>query len=152
MPTTITIQKAGKNDWNAICHLLAADNLPTVDLNPALEHFFIAIAGTEITGVIGMDKYDHAGLLRSAVVKASHRNTGVAAALVKHLFDEAGQQGITALYLITNTAAAYFEKKGFQIINREQVPITVLQSKEFNGLCPSSSAIMFRHLQGNTHH
>jgi amino-acid N-acetyltransferase len=146
MQTTITIQKADKQDFNAICQLLAANNLPTTDLNPLLENFFIAVDENEITGVIGMDKYGDDGLLRSAVVKAPHRNTGIAAALVNQLFDDAIQQGVTALYLITNTAPAYFEKKGFKEINREGVPATVLQSKEFNGLCPESSVIMYRKL------
>ena len=146
MQNTISIQKAVAGDFDAICALLSADHLPASDINPLLHNFFIAVEDTEIIGVIGMDKYGSAGLLRSAVVKASHRCIGVAAALVNQLLAAARQSGVNTLYLITNTAEKYFEKKGFEQIAREAVPATVLQSKEFNGLCPASSVIMFRQL------
>jgi len=144
MKNTIQIKKAGKHDFEAICVLLAAENLPTSDLNPALDNFFIAIKGDAITGVIGMDKYGTDGLLRSAVVHKDYRNTGIAGSLVNQLFDYAKEQGVTSLYLITNTAEEYFKIKGFIKIAKENVPATVLQSKEFNGLCPASSVIMVR--------
>jgi amino-acid N-acetyltransferase len=146
MQHTISIQKAVAGNFDAIGTLLLADNLPTSDINPLLDNFFIAVEDNEIIGVIGMDKYGTEGLLRSAVVKASHRSTGVAAALVHHLLEAARQSGVNVLYLITNTAEEYFANKGFEKITRDVVPATVLQSKEFNGLCPASSVIMYRQL------
>jgi amino-acid N-acetyltransferase len=146
MQTTISIQKAGSKDFDKICQLLSEEKLPTEDLNPLLEHFFVAVEENEITGVIGMDKYGNAGLLRSAIVTKAHRNSGIATALVDQLFDYAKQQQVSTLYLISNTAEKYFEKRGFHRIERNEVPETVLQSKEFNGLCPTSSVIMTRKL------
>ena len=146
MQTTISIQKADKKDLDEICQLLVEANLPTIDLNPLLEHFFVAIENNRIISVIGMDKYEDDGLLRSAVVQMGYRNTGIATALVNQLFDYAKKQGVKSLYLITNTAETYFEKKGFMKISKDAVPASVLQSKEFNGLCPASSIIMFREL------
>ena len=146
MQTTVNIRRAKREDLDAICQLLLTEHLPVTDLNPALEHFFIAVDNNEITGVIGMDQYGDKGLLRSAIVKADRRNKGIAGALIHQLIEEARGCGITELYLITNTAAAYFEGKGFIKILREGVPASVLESKEFNGLCPASSAIMYRKL------
>ena len=146
MQTTISIQKAGSKDFGKICQLLSEEKLPTEDINPLLEHFFIAVEENEITGIIGMDKYGDAGLLRSAIVTKTHRNSGIATALVNQLFDYAKQQHVSTLYLISNTAEKYFEKKGFHKIARNEVPETVLQSKEFNGLCPASAVIMARKL------
>jgi len=146
MPTTINIQKAGKKDFEAVCKLLLQENLPIVDLNPLLENFFIAVEDNKLTGVIGMDRYGTDGLLRSAIVQKEYRNTGIAAALVARLFDEAAKQGVSTLYLITDTAAAYFEKKGFNKITKAEVAPAVLESKEFNGLCPASSIIMVQKL------
>jgi amino-acid N-acetyltransferase len=134
MQTTISIQKAGSKDFDKICQLLSEEKLPAEDINPLLEHFFVAVGENEITGVIGMDKYANDGLLRSAVVKSTHRNSGIAAALVNQLFDYAKQQHVLTLYLITNTAEKYFEKRGFHRIERNEVPETVLQSNEFKGL------------------
>ena len=116
MPATINIQKAGEKDFETVCKLLLQENLPIADLNPLLENFFIAVEDNKITGVIGMDRYGKDGLLRSAIVQKEYRNKGIAAALVARLFDEAAKQGVSTLYLITDTAAAYFEKKGFKYI------------------------------------
>ena len=146
MPPTISIQKAAKNDFDAVCALLSANNLPIIDLNPLLEDFLLAFDENEITAVMGMDRYGDAGLLRSAAVKASHRNLGIAAALINRLLDDARSNNLKVLYLITNTAEQYFAKKGFEKIEREAVPPTVLQSKEFNGLCPASSVMMRKYL------
>jgi len=146
MPATINIQKAGEKDFETVCKLLLQENLPIADLNPLLENFFIAVEDNKITGVIGMDRYGKDGLLRSAIVQKEYRNKGIAAALVARLFDEAAKQGVSTLYLITDTAAAYFEKKGFNKITKAEVAPAVLESKEFNGLCPASSIIMVQKL------
>jgi len=146
MQTTVSLQKATAQDFESICQLLLAAQLPTSDLNPLLENFFVAIEENQIVGVIGMDQYGHAGLLRSAIVHPEHRNTGIATALVSQLTEHAKLNAVNALYLITNTAESYFQQKGFAKISKDAVPAAVLQSKEFNGLCPASSSIMFRKL------
>ncbi len=146
MESIISIEKAGSHQWEAICRLLQTENLPTVDINPAMENFFVAVDGQHLAGVIGMDAYGSDGLLRSAIVEKAHRNKGIAGSLLNRLIDNAKQNAITSLYLITNTAEEYFNRKGFITIAREQVPEAVLQSKEFNGLCPASAVAMFRRL------
>lgn len=144
MPSAISIQNATAADFDAVCALLSANNLPSADLNPLLDHFLVALEEGKVVAVMGIDRYGMAGLLRSAAVSASHRNAGLAAALLQQLLETAKQTGIAGLYLITNTAENYFSKKGFVKISRELVPAAVLQSEEFNGLCPASSVIMHR--------
>ncbi len=144
MQSSVSIQKATAANFKAVCALLSANHLPTADLNPLLDNFLVALEEGEVVAVMGIDRYGAAGLLRSAVVSASHRNTGLAAALLQQLLETASQTGIGQLYLVTNTAENYFSKGGFAKITREEVIPAVLQSKEFNGLCPASSAIMYR--------
>ncbi len=144
MNTTIITRQAKKDDYEAICNLLSGEKLPIEDLNPLLENFFVSVDEGGINGVIGMDRYDDLGLLRSAIVKKGSRNHGIASVLVSQLFDHAKAAGIETLYLITNTAERYFSNKGFEKITRKDIPASVLQSKEFNGLCPASSVIMKR--------
>jgi len=146
MQASFIIRKATVTDFDAICQLLQSERLPIADLNPLLDNFFIAVESDRIIAVIGMDKYDNDGLLRSAIVHKDYRNAGIAAALIEQLFDHAKQTGVFSLYLITNTAEKYFERKGFTKISRDALPAGVSQSKEFNGLCPSSSVTMFRKL------
>lgn len=146
MESTIAIEKARIDQLNAICSLLQTGHLPTIDINPLLENFFVAVDGQQIAGVIGMDTYGEYGLLRSAIVDKAYRNKGVATLLVDRLLASAKQHGIATLYLITNSAEEYFKRKGFTTIARELVPGAVLQSKEFNGLCPASAVAMLRQL------
>ena len=47
-----------------------------------------------------------------------------------------------ALYLLTLTAEDYFATRGFARVGREHVPETVMQSREFLGLCPASAIAM----------
>ena len=146
MKPVVTIKKANENNFFAVCSLLAEEHLPTADLNPLLENFFVIIDDNGITGIIGMDKYGEYGLLRSAIVKKEYRNKGIATVLVNKLIEHAKQQQVSSLYLITNTAEKYFQHRGFIKITRDEVPVAVLQSLEFNGLCPASSTIMQRRL------
>ncbi|HTL09325.1 MAG TPA: GNAT family N-acetyltransferase [Chitinophagaceae bacterium] len=85
--------------------------------------------------------------MRSAVVDSAYRGHGLAAALLQHLLVAARQQGISVIYLLTTTAAPYFANKGFTAVAKDDVPSALLQSKEFNGLCPSTATIMFRRVE-----
>ena len=142
MQSIIHYKKAGAQEYKQVYQLLQEENLPVVDLNPVLENFFVAMDNNILAGVIGMDRYGNNGLLRSAVVQKDYRNSGIAGSLVNQLFNCAKEQGVTTLYLITNTAVEYFKRKGFVTTTRDSVPDSVLQSKEFNGLCPASAVIM----------
>jgi amino-acid N-acetyltransferase len=139
---SVTIQPATAAEFDKVTALLSSVDLPTIDVNTQLANFFIATLDGRIAGSIGLDLYGQYALLRSMAVDKAERNNGIASQLVNTLFDHADKLHINTLFLITNTAEDFFRKKGFIRINREEVPEQVLQSKEFNGLCPSSSVIM----------
>lgn len=146
MQVTIKTRKAKNNDLATISKLLKEEQLPTEDLDNELEHFIVAEGENGIVGTIGLEKYGDTGLLRSMIVNTEYRNHGIASRLVKELLDYAKAQNLSSLYLITNTAEDYFARKGFVKIDKEKVAKPVLRSKEFNGLCPASSTIMFQNL------
>jgi len=100
----------------------------------------------EIVGSIGMELYGQSALLRSMAVASDHRSKGIAKALINELMAYAKEKRVSDMFLITNTAEQYFQRVGFKKIPREEVKEVVLQSKEFNGLCPASSAIMMKEL------
>ncbi len=50
--------------------------------------------------------------------------------------------GIENLYLLTTTAADYFERRGFTRIERSQVPERLRATAEFQGTCPASATVM----------
>ena len=138
------IRPTTKLDYSKVCALLQSESLPTVDIETDLPHFFVKTENDEIVGSIGLELYGRSALLRSMMVLPAHRNKGIASGLVQELTHYAKTKGVHQLFLITNTAENYFQKQGFIRIPRENVETIVLRSKEFNGLCPASSAIMMK--------
>ena len=140
------IVNAGNERRNEIISLLQSQNLPTGDLPASLSSFYIALEDDKIIGVIGMERYGQYGLLRSMVVHPAHRNKQIAETLINILEDGASSSGIDSVYLLTETAAGYFEKKGYKKIDRIQVPEQVKASSEFSGVCPVSAIVMQKSL------
>jgi arsenate reductase (thioredoxin) len=138
----ITIRPAKATDWMAVSQLLTSNKLPVEDIDKALPNFFVAVVNNQIAGVIGLEKYDHYGLLRSMATSALHRNQGIASKLVDALFKYAKAIGLKEMYLLTETAKEYFTKKEFIIIQRNQVPDAVKESPEFSHICPVSATVM----------
>lgn len=150
MTSTITIRPASATDFHKACALLQSEALPTIDLRPELQHFFLAFDQEQAIGLIGLDPYGSSGLLRSMIVLPVYRNHGVAARLIATLEAHATGLGIRQLFLITNTAAGYFQQKGFGMVQRDALPGDLATSAEFNGLCPESSTIMTKSLEPAT--
>lgn len=129
-----------------LVHLLAGEKLPVNDLPEQPENFFVAIAEDRVVGGIGLEQHGSFGLLRSLVVDPAWRSKKVAAALVSRLEQHASELGLQALFLLTETAPRYFEKKGFGLIARTEVPDAIRQSSEFSNVCPQSAAVMKKNL------
>ena len=127
-----------------IIALLQSQQLPVEDLPSQLSDFFVAQDDGKLIGLIGMELYGEYGLLRSMVVHPDFRNKQIAADLVQTLEQRATAAGIKALYLLTETAAIYFNKKGFSTIQREEVPDVVKASSEFSHVCPVSATVMVK--------
>ncbi|WP_276503984.1 hypothetical protein [Terrimonas pollutisoli] len=64
--------------------------------------------------------------------------------MVNTLEQAAKSKEIISMYLLTETASKYFEKKGYKTIDREQVPEPVKASSEFSSVCPVSATVMMK--------
>lgn len=126
----------------AIVQLLQSEKLPVEDLPGSLDHFFVAMDNESVVAAIGLERYGDGGLLRSLVVENAYRNLHLASQLIKQLETAAAAIGINNMYLLTETAPAYFEKKGYQKIAREEVPVALQASSEFSHVCPVSAIVM----------
>jgi amino-acid N-acetyltransferase len=100
-----------------------------------------------VIGVIGLERFDDVGLLRSLAVSGEHRHHGLGFALVRALERRAALAGIAALVLLTVTARDFFLRAGYQVITRMQAPASVRASSEFRSLCPDSAVCMTKQLQ-----
>lgn len=140
------IIKATIDYRNAVLDLLATEKLPFKDISACLEDFLLAIDGDKMVGVVGMERYGTYGLLRSLVVHPCYRSKCIASLLINNLEEIGNKSGITILYLLTETAAVYFEKRGYKYSFRNEVPDEVQASKEFSSLCSASAVAMHKKL------
>jgi protein-tyrosine-phosphatase/N-acetylglutamate synthase-like GNAT family acetyltransferase len=139
----IETRKALPSDWIALSALLASAGLPTEDLHgEKLRHFQVAVDGAVIVGGFGIEIHGDVGLLRSLVVDACRRSHGLGRQLVNAAEALAARLGIRTLYLLTTTAEAFFDERGYRATPRAEAPATIAGTSQFSSLCPSGSAFM----------
>jgi amino-acid N-acetyltransferase len=135
--------KLANNSYRAdIVSLLQSENLPANDLPAELDNFLVAVDNDLVIAAVGLERYENCGLLRSLVVNPSYRNQNIAGELINRLESNAMASGIDCIYLLTETAPNYFERKGYLIITRTAVPDVLLKSSEFSHVCPASAIVM----------
>jgi amino-acid N-acetyltransferase len=131
----------------SVVALLEAEGLPASDLTEAhLEHFFFTGTDDAPSALVGLEIYGGSALLRSLVVSAAARTQGLGSALVLHAEEYAAAHQVHSIYLLTTTAEPYFERRGYQRIDRAQAPASIQSTREFASLCPASSAFMIKRL------
>jgi amino-acid N-acetyltransferase len=86
--------------------------------------------------------YGSYGLLRSVAVDPQQRSKGIAAELLTRIEEIAIGLNLEGIYLLTETAADYFNKKGYEHIARMDIPEEVKASSEFSHVCPQSAIAM----------
>jgi C_GCAxxG_C_C family probable redox protein len=136
------INKATEADLSAIIALLKANNLPVDDIKQGKQQFLIAQKDEQTVGCIGIEIFGKDAILRSLAVDEKWRNKKIANCLYQKLLDDCWGNGITRLFLLTNTAQGYFERLGWAIAKRSEVPAAVAASAEFAHLCPSTAVCM----------
>jgi N-acetylglutamate synthase-like GNAT family acetyltransferase len=138
----MVVRPARGADLTSTAALLDAAGLSTAGLPPSLANFLVAVNGGRIVGVVGLEPYGAAALLRSAAVAPDARGSGLGHALVRALLVHATARGIRDLYLLTTTAEEFFPRFGFERIAREEVPEPVRESVQFREGCPASATVM----------
>jgi len=136
-------------DLEAVVHLLRECGLPYHDIGQHLSGMIVAKHDGRLVGTIALEVYKEFGLLRSLAVAPEHRSRGLGRALYGRIVAYAHLRGVTALYLLTTTAAEYFLKLGFQVLDRAQVPTEISATEEFRNLCPSTAVCLAKKVYGD---
>ena len=143
----LELRPARSAELNAIAALLSAADLPVEDLNDTmLDAFVVATEGEVCVGVVGLEIHGSCALLRSLAVEPRHRARGLGSRLVDAVETEARFRGVTALYLLTTTAPAFFERLGYTAHDRAAVPPAIAATTEFSSLCPDTADCLWRDL------
>lgn len=142
MSEDITIQPAKAEDLHAIKSLLEANGLPVAGVDDHWKTFLVARDGEKLVGCGGAEAYQFAALIRSVAVDPAYRSHGIGRRLVRQLLDRLASRGLREFYLLTTTAEAYFRKRGFKTIDRDEVHPQLMSSREFQDACPSTAVCM----------
>jgi len=139
---------ASEADLSAIQSLLHANVLPIKDVSKALiEGFLVAEGATgSIIGVGGLEHLNSKVLLRSLAVAPEARGAGIARALIARLESSARSCNKQDIWLLTTTAAGFFERAGYEHVSREKVPDEVRSCRQFATLCPPTVCCMRKRL------
>ena len=140
------VERSRPEDMLAIETLLASARLPLDGAAVAFDTGVVVRDGDRIVAAAALEPYGDAGLLRSVVVAADQRGTGVGRTVVNAAEALARDVGMRDLYLLTETAVDWFPRLGYREVDRSAVPSTVRESIEFTTLCVDSGVAMHRKL------
>jgi len=139
MKAEYTLRRADINDADSIKKLLQESGLPTVRIEKQLSEFIIAEERGSILGTLGAVYDGNKALLRSFAVCKENRKNGIGAALIKEMFAIMKAKKIREVFLLTETAAAYFINLRFLEISRADIPKILLTESGLDQACPCSS-------------
>jgi amino-acid N-acetyltransferase len=141
----MNIVPASQNSFSAAIALLKKNNLPTEDIDPG-KQLFVAEESNEVIATVAVEYDFNDALLRSLSVAEEKRNSGIGRQLVDFIEAYVKKQGVQTIYLLTTTAADFFSKIGYKIVDRSNVPGFIQNTKEYSVLCASSSTLMKKEL------
>lgn len=124
-------------EMRALCNLLIQADLGAEGLQGLHEHSVVlAKQDAELLGGVAIQPCGAHGLLRSLVVSPDARGAGLGRDLVHLAVRRAREQKMHSLWLLTETAAAFFLQQGFVLADRSAAPAQVQVSEQFRSLCP----------------
>jgi amino-acid N-acetyltransferase len=130
-----------------VSRALAKAGLPVDDLEAPGRLFWRFETDDEVpVGFGGLEVHGPDGLLRSLITLPPVRGRGVGPVMVAAIEFEARLLGCQAIWLLTTSAAPFFERLGYEKCERESVPEAIRASEEFSALCPQSADVLVKRL------
>lgn len=122
-------------------------DLPIDDLgDPGRSFFRYTTLGGSLVGFGGFERYGSDVLLRSMVVVPGMRSRSIGRNLALLLMRRAFDEGARHAYVLTTTAAPFFEARGFKAISRDEAPASILATRQASNLCPTSAILLAQRL------
>ena len=141
------IRTAIESDRDTIIVLLSDSGLPVDDLWDAQDtRFLVAESNGAIVGCAGAELFSNVALLRSLVVSPETRERGLGGTLITSIESLCRDEGVRETYLLTQTAEAFFLRRGYSHVDRPNAPSAIAGSSEFSRVCPTSAAFMAKTL------
>jgi amino-acid N-acetyltransferase len=144
---SLSLRRADGEAMAYVETLLERNGLPSSALRATPGRFYVGYHGDSRVGIGGIERYGTDGLLRSVVIARAARGNGFGRALCEALERRAHADGVETLYLLTTTAADFFEALDYEAIERAAAPETIRQTTEFADICPSTATCMRKRLR-----
>jgi N-acetylglutamate synthase-like GNAT family acetyltransferase len=129
----------------ALASALKTAKLPIEDIEAPGRLFWSFETVEEMpVGFGGLELHGGDALLRSIVALPPMRHQGTGAAIVAALELEAQLRGCRSLWLITTSAAEFFNRLGYARCDRVAVPSAIATTAEFATLCPANAEVLVK--------
>lgn len=135
---------SNQQDFEQFKQLVADSGLPIQDLNYQKQTLISFFDKNAFIATAGLEIYGADALLRSVAVIKERQHNGIGSLILDQLQPVLQEKKIKTLYLLTETAKDFFLKRGFELIERKNVPQSVQSSAEFSHICPASASVMMR--------
>lgn len=135
---------AGSIDYPAIRELLQATNLPVDDLSEqdVWPECLITKSEQVIVSTGALAQHGEFGLLRSLATRQDFQARGLGSKILQGLEARALSRGIKVLYLLTETAADWFQRRHYEFQDRACVPAAIAKLPQFSMICPTSASCL----------
>ena len=138
----LEVNKLNEKEIAEFEHLLSSHQLCFNDVNEQGVHLFGVIFKDKLVGYFGYELFDKLALFRSMVVLPEVQNKGYGALIWRQAKEKLQDEDVNEVYLLTNTAAPFFHKQGFEEVARSSAPEPILATTEFKEFCPADSVCM----------
>jgi len=140
------LEPARSEDFPSILDLLARCDLPTEGVADHLGRFVVARESGRIIACTGVEVHAENCVLRSLAVAPEARGRGIARRLIERSLEMAVDAGCVDAYLLTFSVEKLAARYGFKRITRDDVPASLLSSKEFQLNACATAIVMHRSL------
>lgn len=145
-PTTssveVLIERAAFSDHAAISNLLEEAGLPIPNETDKPVHFIVARQQGRVVACLGWEPFGYRALLRSLVVHRNLQRQGIGIKLVQEAIEILVRNGISEFYLLTESAADFASRLGFQAIDRCALPAEIQSCQQFSSGCCAGAQCM----------
>ena len=142
MSSTLVIEQAQAADLPALETLLQTVGLNPVGLAEQLASTLMLRNSQDLLGCAALELYGQQALLRSVAVHPLVRGQGWGVRLTCAALAQASTCGVTAIFLLTETAADFFGALGFRPLDRSRVPSGLHRSLQWQQVCPAHATVM----------
>lgn len=132
----MTLEVAQTGDLANIRTLLRANGLPTEGLDAGgVQAHWVWREADRVVATVALDVVGTVAVIRSLATDPTFRGQRIATVLCDAAEDEARRRGVTAVYLLTESAAELFAGRGYRAIDRATVPDGIARHWQFASGC-----------------